>query len=85
MNKAIMNFWDKMFGTRYHKNQIEEFLSIEGFVSTPNEQREYYIKNKNNEKFLFIVKLVDKFNKNILNEKQKISLYKMMTKIESKE
>jgi len=77
MRKALKENWERVFKIFYHPNQIKEFINGE-FKTTPEEQQQVYIKLKNNEKFKALIKNIDLYNNNKLNEQEKIKLYNII-------
>ena len=83
MRKAITEYWKDHFGIFYHPNQIKEFLQ-ESFETTPEEQREVYLKRKDDTNFVALVKLIDQFNNNKMSDALKEKLYKTLTRNQHK-
>lgn len=75
MRKAIMGYWKNEFDMMYHRNQIKEFLSQEGFETTPEEQREVYEDRKEDESFVKMCKLIGLFEFGEISEDMKEALY----------
>lgn len=77
MRKAILATWQRLFSIFYHPNQIKEFFEGE-FITTPPEQAEVYIKRKDNQPFVAILKEIDRFNKNMLTQDELQKLYEVI-------
>jgi len=75
MRKALSAYWDKHYGIFFHPNQIAEFLSDKGFVTTPPEQQEVYIRYQNDQHFIALIKMVHMFFNNKLDQKTTQKLY----------
>jgi len=80
MRKTIMSYWQETFGVMYHRNQIREFLSEEGFVNTPVEQQTLYEAQKDNESFVKFCKVIHLFEFGEMSEESKEKLYAMLTR-----
>jgi hypothetical protein len=80
MRKAIAAYWSDNFNIFYHPNNIKEFLSDEGFKTTPPEHIEVFNKNKDNKNFIGLVNLIQQFNDGKMDEDSKERFYKKLTK-----
>ncbi|WP_295421264.1 TIGR03986 family CRISPR-associated RAMP protein [Sulfurovum sp.] len=80
MRKAIMAYWQEKFSTMYHRNQIKEFFSKEGFKSTPLEQQTLYVEQKDNESFVKFCQVIHLFEFGDMSEESKEKLYTILTK-----
>jgi CRISPR-associated protein (TIGR03986 family) len=79
LRKAISAYWQRVFNTTYHRNQIKEFFSETGFVTTPEEQRKPYIEQETNIEFKKLCKLIFMLEFGNLDEEKKEGLYRKMT------
>jgi len=79
MRKAIMAYWQEKFKMMYHRNQIKEFLSEEGFVTTPVEQQTLYVSQKDNESFIKFCQFIHAFEFGEMGEAYKEKLYAILT------
>ena len=77
MRNAITESWQRVFNIFYHPNQIKEFFEGE-FKTTPPEQAKIYTKLKEHQRFVAILKEIERFNKNELNEIELARLYKII-------
>ena len=80
MKQAIKQYWDKNFNIFYHPNQIKEFFSENGFETTPEEQRNVYIHNKEDKKFVKLLQLIYLFNEKKLDTEKSKVLYEYLTR-----
>ena len=80
MKKAITSYLEENFSIFYHQNQIKEFFSEAGFTTTPKEQASIYIEHKDNPEFIGLLKMVQAFNDDKLDEGLKERFYAKLTK-----
>ncbi len=75
MKKAITAYWKKKFGIFFHPNQIKEFFSKDGFVTTPKEQQIVYEKLREDKQFIALLKMVEMFYANKMSEEIKMKFF----------
>ena len=80
MTKALSNYFRTQYNSFFHKKQIQEFLSEDGFSNTPEEQRKVFEDNRENIEFVKLMQKIYNFYAKTLKEEENSELYIFLTK-----